>query len=391
MKILIIIICAVAAAAVFFIVTARINSTPLTEDEAADRIQSLLEKQLQKTASGTGAVIMVKSAEYSIDRVFTAGTAAGKPVTADQPFHVASVGKAFTAVLTGMLVDEGKIGLDDPVADYLPPEVLDGLFTYKDADYSKTVTLRHLLGHTSGAADYFEDRAEGSETIKKLIISDPGRFWTPAELVDFTRKYQKAVGAPGEKYHYSDTGYILLGLMLESVTGESFHEMLHRRIFGPLGMDDSYLMFYSEPVNPKRPILDIYVDGENVTDLESLSIDWAGGGIVSTAGDLEKFLRALAGGRLLSTTTLEDFYGFDNSFIRGIHYGLGFMEYRFSEFAPMLGSMPRMRGHMGVLGTQMFYDPEGDTVYISGFGSTDYSSGSVRTMISILSTAIRIK
>ncbi|MCP3763334.1 serine hydrolase [Domibacillus sp. A3M-37] len=97
-----------------------------------------------------------------------------------------------------------------------------------------------------------------------MIISEPNKKWTPPELVDFTRKRQQAVGVPGQVFHYSDTGYILLGLLIEKVTGKPFHENLHERIFQPLNMNDSYLLYYSEPSNPKKAIQDIWLNGSKL-------------------------------------------------------------------------------------------------------------------------------
>ena len=81
----------------------------------------------------------------------------------------------------------------------------------------------------------------------ELVLAEPDRFWTPADLLDFSRRRQRPVGRPGERFAYSDTGYILLGRVLEQATGRAFHELLHERILTPLGMRDSALLFYSRP------------------------------------------------------------------------------------------------------------------------------------------------
>ena len=94
---------------------------------------------------------------------------------------------------------------------------------------------------------------------------------------------------------------------------------------------------------------------------------------------------------VISKNTLNSLYQFDNKFMKGIHYGNGFMPYHFGEFFPTMNNMPHYIGHMGVLGTQMFYDKESDAKYISSFGSTYYSAGSVRIMIKILGIVMRIK
>ncbi len=374
-----------AVLAVLILIIIKINSGPMNPGEIRRGIQSLIEREVNRKKNVNSGIVLIKSDKYAISEIFYAGLANGKAVGPDQPFHTASIGKAFTATLIGKLTEQGLLKFDDPVIQYLDQKVLEGLFTFRGRDYSNEVTIRQLLNHTSGAADYFEDKAAGSKSMKELIFSEPDRFWTPVDLLDFSHRFQKTVGAPGEKYHYSDTGYTLLGLIIESVTGKAFHEYMHEIILNPLKMDDSYVMFYSAPANPQREISDIILNGERINDYKSLSIDWAGGGLISTADDLASFIFGLNNFRIISKETLDELYCFDKKFMNGIHYGLGFMEYHFNEFSPMLKSFPVMRGHMGVLGTQMLYDKDSGTIVVCSFGSTDYAAGSVRTVIKILS------
>ncbi len=84
-------------------------------------------------------------------------------------------------------------------------------------------------------------------------------------------------------------------------------------------------------------------------------------------------------------------YTFDHQHMGGIHYGLGVMEYHFEDFFPLLKGYPRMQGHMGALGTQLFYDRERDMVIVASFGSTDYTEGSVRMLIQIMGQVMRIR
>lgn len=367
------------------VVLTILNSGPMTKQDATSAIGKLVLKEVEKHETITSGLVFVESKENDYSEYFTYGLVGGREVTKDQPFHVASVGKAFTATLVGVLIDEGKLSLDDKVSLYLEAEVLEELFVFEGNDYSQEVTIRQLMNHTSGIADYFGDKAKGSKDFQTLLTTEPDTFFTPMDLVNFTRDYQKALDKPGQIYHYSDTGYILLGLIIESVSKESFHQMLHLHIFEPLEMKDTYFMFYTEPENDKRPIADVWVNGTNIVDYQSLSGDWAGGGVISTLDDLAVFIRGLNQGEIITKETLDSLYQFDHKFMRGIHYGNGFMAYHFKEFFPTLRSLPVMTGHMGVLGTQMFYDIESDTVYICSFGTTDYSAGSVQTMIKILS------
>ena len=170
----------------------------------------------------------------------------------NQPFHIASVGKSFTATLIGCLIDDDLIRLDDKINKYLHDTTIDGLFIVNDKDYKDDVIIRHLLNHTSGVANYFDDETSHALPMKNLILQDKEKRWTPQNLLSFSRDYQKAVSPPGKTYHYSDTGYILLGLIIEQISEKSFDQMLQIKIFGLLEMNDSYLMFYSNPANKKK-------------------------------------------------------------------------------------------------------------------------------------------
>jgi D-alanyl-D-alanine carboxypeptidase len=310
----------------------------------------------------------------------------------ERPFHIASIGKVFTAALVFMLAEDGAIGLDSPLADYLPRAQLDKLFAVRGIDYAPKVTIRHLLGHTSGAADYFEDPVVGGRLFLEDVLAHPNTFWTPEMLLDVSRERQKPAAEPGKLFHYSDTGYILLGKLIEAVTRQPFQASLHARIFEPLGMRDSYLMFYSEPLaQPKQPIQPIWVNGQEISRFTSLSCDWAGGGIISTPADLLSFSRALAGGKLVSAESYAAMRAFDHKFRRGIHYGLGLMEVHFEEFFFLLRGMPRMTGHIGILATHMFYDPVSDTHIAMNFGATDRMTQSFRVLIDLMGIIRRIK
>lgn len=380
----------VAVMVLFFTALMFFRSTPLTRDKALASIQNTVDSSIGK-GHVTNAVVYIDSPKCGISEVFTAGQLDGYPIKPEQPFHIASIGKTFTATLIGCLMDEHKLLIDDKIAMFLDESILKGLFEYQGVDYSDKVTVKQLLNHTSGIADYFGDKVIGTKPMKDWVLENTEKLWTPQELIAFSRDYQKCAGAPGRKFHYSDTGYILLGLIIESISGKSFDAMLEEKIFTPLNMNDSYLMFYNHPKDNNLPIADVWFEGVNIKNYASLSLDWAGGGIVSTARDLSRFIRALNNHEIISEATLKILYSFDEKFMAGIHYGCGFMEYHFGEFFPTMRSYPNYIGHMGVLGTQMFYSNSTDTVYISSFGSSDYADGSVKKMIEIISILMRIE
>ncbi len=390
MKIFLIIIAIlIFIAAVLFIIMI-INSRPISSTEARQMIDAYLQKMLTGKRKVNNILLLVDSPEQHLHFEFAGGQVFGEPAVVSQRFHVASVGKLFTSVTVMLLQEQGRLSIDDKAADILGSDMLKGLFMYKDKDYSADVTVRQLLNHTSGIADYFEDPVESGVSMKDLIVNEPDRFYTPNDLLDFTRYHQKAVGFPGRKMHYSDSGYILLGLIIEKVSGRPFHENLHGLIFDPLNMNDSYLMFYSEAANGPAPINEIWLEGSEIHDDKSLSIDWSGGGIISTLSDLSIFIKALNSGNLINKESLSLMKNFDNRWIQGIHYGLGIMEYHFTEYMPTLRGFPKMVGHMGVLGTQMFIDPDTGLTIICSFGSTDAPGMSVRALIQVLSIIRRI-
>jgi D-alanyl-D-alanine carboxypeptidase len=364
-----------------------LSSRPITKDRATSEIQRIIEGSLNDKKSIHSALVYIVIPEKDFQVKYAAGKFNGAPIQTNQPFHVASVGKLFTATLIGRLIDEGKIRLNDPIHLYLDNALLENLFIFEGVDNKDQVTIQHLLSHTSGVADYFAKEDNG---LVESLYQSPDTFFTPQAMVQYTRDHQSAYFAPGDGYHYSDTGYVLLGLIIESVTGKPFHENLQEVIFEPLGMKDTYLMFYSEPENGKKPIAEIWVNGHEVSQFQSVSIDWAGGGVVSTLDDLATYIRALYQNRIISPETLEDLNKFDHDFMPGIAYGNGIMQMQFEKFFPTLGFLPRMTGHMGVLGTQLFYDKSTDLVYVSSFGSSDATDESVKTMIKILTLVNRI-
>jgi D-alanyl-D-alanine carboxypeptidase len=299
------------------------------------------------------------------------------------PFHGASIGKVFIAALLIKMAHEKKINLDQRIHEILDPKYLTGLFVVEGKDYSSEVTIRQLATHTSGVNDYFESKSSNDSNFIDQVISQPDHFWTPDELVDYSRTYQKAVSRPGEKFFYSDTGYVLLGKILEKVSGMSYADLLSKYIFTPLGMGESYLHGYPAKKAPKS-IAPMYVNNADVSKMVSLSCDWSGGGIVTTTDDLLIFQTALHQGKF--GDIMAEQAGFPNKFRGGMHYGFGMMELHFNEFFFLLKGMPKLKGHIGITATHMFYDDVNDVHYIMNFGSDKRMVESFKTLIKIVQT-----
>jgi CubicO group peptidase (beta-lactamase class C family) len=198
-----------------------------TDDAVSTKVDAAVEAQrkAQKIPGVSVAVCrdgkIVKAAGYGEANVELA-----VPVTPESIFQTGSVGKQFTSMAIMMLVEEGKLGLDDKVTKYIPESPA----AWKD------VTIRHLLTHTSGIADYGGEE----ESMGKGVINFR-KDYTEEQLVPTFAKMPMDF-APGEKWSYSNTGYVLLGIVIHRVTGKFYGDFLQERIFGPLGMTATHII-----------------------------------------------------------------------------------------------------------------------------------------------------
>ena len=238
----------------------------------------------------------------------------GRPMRPGLHYRVGSLTKPFVATVVLQLVAEGRVSLQDTVERWLP-----GILPYGDQ-----VTVRQLLSHTSGVPDYT------LEPIVRLYTDPQARFraWTPRELVALIAD-QPPDFPPGTAWSYSNTGYVLAGMIVEAATGHRLGRELTRRILRPLGLRDTvfpvnrptiprpYARGYSiDPFGqPDGPLLDFTVFNP--------SLAWAAGALVSNLGDLERFFRALLGGRLLPPRLLAAMTTPVPTGQPGFGYGLG--------------------------------------------------------------------
>ncbi|MDI9468988.1 MAG: serine hydrolase domain-containing protein [Bacillota bacterium] len=220
------------------------------------------------------------------------------------------------------------------------------------------------------------------------MIKDRDRFWTPLELLSYTRERQKAVARPGENFLYSDTGYILLGLIVEKVFEMPFHQALKNLLFKPAGMTETDLCFYGEGFN-QEALAPLFINGIDVRLFRSLSADFSGGGLSTTAEDLLRFLDALQQEHFVSRTSLEQMSSFEHKYRQGLHYGLGMMQTRFEEFFFLLKGLPRLQGHLGVTAVHAWYDPETRASFALNLGNTKDLASSFRLLIKILQIVYR--
>lgn len=222
----------------------------------------------------------------------------GRLMTTGTPFQIASNTKTFIAAGILRLWEEGRIGLDDPVAEHLLPETVEILSS--DGYDLQAMTVRHLLTHTGGFFDY-----AGAEQYMERINADPTHRWTRREQIESTVAWGDPLAPPGEVFNYSDTDYILLGEMLEQITSLSMPDAVRELVgYQQLGLGSTWFKSLEpRPAGVPDPAHPFFgeIDGaayDVSTDL------YGGGGLFSTVGDMARFFRALfTGGIYLDPET----------------------------------------------------------------------------------------
>jgi D-alanyl-D-alanine carboxypeptidase len=232
-------------------------------------------------------------------RNYTAGVAdlnTRAKVPVDGQIRIASNTKTFVATVVLQLVGEGKVELDQPIEKYLP-----GVVRGNGIDGHK-ITVRQLLQHTSGLPDYDQDVATD-------YLPQQHTFFEPRQLLDLALAHG-ASSAPGTEWSYSNTNYIIAGLMVQKITGRPLGEEITKRVINRIGLRHTYWPATGDQTirdahprgywmtEPGKPLVD-------VTEQEP-SMGWAAGALISTPSDLNKFFGALIGGKLLKPAQLEE-------------------------------------------------------------------------------------
>lgn len=260
----------------------------------------------------SGAVAAARGGRVLFERAYGLADRSNRIANAlDTRFGIASGTKGFTAVAAGRLIDAGALSLATPLADCLGCEA-PGL--------DRRVTIDHLLTHTSGVYDYFDESGDGPEEFAKVPWYELRRLrdYVPL-LFDGPPLFE-----PGARFQYSNGGYVLLGLAVEHASGRAFQSFVEDEVLAPCGMADSGF-FWADRL-PERTALG-YVEEEDGwrTNVFRLPIrGGADGGAYATAADLGRFWRALHGGELISADLLESFLTPVGRAEGGARYGRGF-------------------------------------------------------------------
>ncbi len=291
--------------------------------------QATLEEKLELTRehlSLPGAAVLVRQGdELLVDRAFgVASLETGEPMLVDHHFRIASITKPVVATVLLQLADEEKLSLDDPVSAYV-----------EGVPNGDSITLRMLAQHTSGLSNYI-----AHDHVKQAFADEPTRNWTDADLLAFGLS-EKPYFDPAEGgWMYSNTNYVLLGQVIESVENDPLNAVIQRRICRPLGLQDTH--YSADGEFRPSPFARGYQYGDadgpiywkgigdvpyDVTD-HSPSMWHAAGAMVSTLHDVDRLIRAIVDGELVAAEShAEQLAWRDAGYPVDYWYGLGLIKY----------------------------------------------------------------
>lgn len=344
------------------------------------RLQTLLDT-LASQKPIKQAIMAVESGDGSFRWSGAAGKSEdGLPLDPEAPFFIASIDKLYNTAVVLMLAERGKLRLDDPISDYLPVELTRGLHTLNGIDYSGSLTIRHLLSHSSGLADWLEDAPKNGKSLIEHVLERGDRSMSTAEIADLVRGLSPHFPPPDlsarrVKIRYSDTNFILIIALLETMFGQPLHRIHEDLLYTPLGLRHTYFPGVSLPQETTSSPVPLRAEGR-VIEIPRLMTAFRG--IYSTTGDTIAFLRHLARGEVFQNPrTLAlmqsrwNRFGFpmDRASLRSpgwpIEYGLGLMRFQLPRAFTSLKRLPAVIGHTGSTGCWLFWCPEMD-LYVSG-------------------------
>lgn len=325
----------------------------MTADRLAQELQRLIDGEAEAT-QGAAALLRVEAPGFLWRGAAGGVSRGGAPAEPLTPFRIASITKTFTAAVIVQLAAEGRLAFDDLMADHLPPgydDLVGRLHVIDGVSYGPTITVRQLLTHQAGLFDY-----ASADGFFGAIAADPSRAWTPREMLEGSIVWGAPHAPPGEgyPYNYSDTGYVLLGLIVEHLDGRPLHEAYRTRILDPLGMHRTYLEGHEEHRGGE---MSHPYEGDLDCSVIHGTADWAGGGLVSDVDDIARFGQALARGEVVSGTWLDEMFEWRFRTLDPQRHSPGYLGYGFGVEARDIDGL-LLRGHRGHWGAWMHVHPE---------------------------------
>ncbi len=284
-----------------------LGTSILVAQNLESKIDALVSKQFSSNDSGI-SILVAKDGTAIYQKAFgLSNITEEKPMTTKHVFEIGSITKQFTAIGILMLEEQGKLKVTDTITKYIP-------------DYpmgTQVITIHHLLNHTSGIKSY---------TSMPGLLNFAKKDVTPTELINYFKNHPMDF-LPGEEYKYNNSGYILLGHIIEVVTNQSYEDFIEKNIFEPLGMRSSYYGHKSEKILNRAKGYSQKNGEYKDAELISMTIPYAAGSLMSTSSDLLKWNNALINNTLISKASYDK--ATNGSYLNNgehIQYGYGLQE-----------------------------------------------------------------
>jgi D-alanyl-D-alanine carboxypeptidase len=294
----------------------------------------------------------------------------GRAFTAATPLRVASNTKTFVAATVLRLWEQERINLDAPIGPLIAPE-LDTLLR-GDGYNTGRITVRHLLSHSAGLYDH-----GGDPRYLQAVLADPRHVWTKAEQIGLLVDYADPQSAPGTEFRHSDDGYILLGDIVERITGQDLAAAVRRELrLDRLGLKETWWERKEQPPRSASTRARQFIGKLDATDIDASMDLYGGGGLVMSPRDLARFFAALFDGKIFDRpATLREMMW------KGSHKGAD--AYRLGIFVKPVNGR-ELYWHSGFWGTAAYYDPSTGR---SAAGAT-LNQAEYRKLIPVLERAV---
>lgn len=302
-----------------FLVTASVGCDSSSSDSSNDELIARMKNATDRVIETThvpGVVALVADHSRGIDWLYAAGLSdiPNKiPANESFTFRIGSNTKTFTVTVLLQLVAEGRLSLDDKLSRFLPG--------FPKADQ---ITIAMLCNMTSGIFNYTEDIQ-----FIQMATEDPERFWPPQELVDVAAR-NNSYFEPGTSWKYSNSNTIIVGMIVEKITGNSLESEIADRITGPLGLMNTGLLTSGvglPGIHGRGYYAQEYEEGDDLTEYLDASTTWAAGSAYSAPRELQRYVEALVGGGLLSDEMQQiRFHEYMVQLTEKAAYGLGILK-----------------------------------------------------------------
>ena len=299
-----------------------------------------------------------------------------------QTHLIASGTKMFAATVIQQLAEAGKLSLSDSIAKHLPNCDYANLNIQDGVDCSKKITVRDLLSHTSGIADYYQlKRLPNKGDLALISEQDPG--WSFEEAIALARTLPAKFPPNSGKANYSFTNYQLVGRLIGAITNQSLSEVFRTKIFEPLELSQTSLIT-PENLGSYHDASQVLIGKQKYLGARRIASLGAEGSIVSSTEDTTKFIKSFFSGELISETGRDGLLANWLPIFPGIRYAAGVMSLGLPRFATRASHRGRYLGHSGATGHFMFYDPIEKLTIVGTINQLQPSTIPLRIMASVL-------